>query len=279
MSLIHFITESENTFLKFFNFEPSMLPELVLWIDSLKLKTGKAPRGLKAEYENLKWIARKVESYDAFSKKPKHLFTMLNPNSDYDAYLKSIENDVRASFARMTIDDMKKVTDKLLTKAGEVTEIKLKHATYYNESTMASSKFVASAKQIDKHLSTFKGPHKKALDAKPLVVRFVKKEQSKSTAVYKSMQDEIYIRPDRRFVAGDGYGSFIYIITHELGHRYEDLVSQMSSLHRRFTTKYSQTDSMSGSEAFAELFALSHFGINKYPEYEKQIEEFNRVVK
>jgi hypothetical protein len=278
MSFKQFLSESEDQFLKFFNFEAKMLPELVSWIDSLKLKTGKAPRGLKKEFEKLQWIARKVDFYAKFIEKPKHIFQMLNPDSDYDSYVESLIRDIQTSFTLMSVEDIKKVEAKLLNKAQEVSELKLSNATYYNESTMSSKKFVTQSKVIDKHLGTFTGVHKKALTVKPLVVRFVKKEQSKATAVYKTMLDEIYIRPDRKFITGDGYGSFVYIITHELGHRYEAIVKDNSKLHHIFTTNYSQKDTMSGSEAFGELFAISHFGEKKYPEFKDQIKKFKDKV-
>jgi hypothetical protein len=62
------------------------------------------------------------------------------------------------------------------------------------------------------------------------------------------------------------YGAFDYIIIHELGHRYERKRGLPVDFDQAewWTTKYSQTEGMGGSESFAELFALSNFGLTGY---------------
>ena len=82
-----------------------------------------------------------------------------------------------------------------------------------------------------------------------------------STGRYRSSDDTLLIRATPNVLRREGaaYAGFEYIIVHELGHRYE----RKHTLPVHFdtaswwTTPYSKKD----GEAFAELFALTNFGI------------------
>lgn len=257
MSFKQFLLESKIDPYKFLDWDKSLWNDLKVWINSLQLEVGKAPRGLKKQWDNLKFIHRQV-------------------NSPFGLHSGALSN-IGASFSLMTKEDIDLIISKTSNKNKKV-EYKGNNAIFKNKSNMAESTFLKRSKSLDKHLSTLKGFHRKAITIKPLEVIFVKKEQSKSTAVYKSELDKIFIRPDRRAIDGDKYGSFNYIITHELGHRFERLVKSYPEFNILYTTKYSKTNSWE-SEAFAELFALSHYGIKVYPQYENQIKKFINTIK
>lgn len=98
---------------------------------------------------------------------------------------------------------------------------------------------------------------------------------------YKADQDTLMIRttPDVLKRVGTAYGGFEYIIVHELGHRYEHKhrLSQDFDDSQWWTTPYS----MKEGEAFAELFALTNFGITSaHRTWDPAIvERFEKVVK
>lgn len=78
----------------------------------------------------------------------------------------------------------------------------------------------------------------------------------------------------------ESYGSLVYVILHELAHRYLQKVNKQSwniDSSEWSTTKYSKTDSMTGEEKFAELFAMSHWK-SKYSEHEIKINNFLKVL-
>lgn len=256
MTFKHFLKESSNVDpYKFLEWKEYMVDDLKQWLEPFQLDTGKAPRGFKDKWNDLKFINRNINT----------VFGVMHDN-------------IKNSFSRWSKDDIDEIVTKLGSKNKKTIEVKGKYATFKNFSNMADKTFIKRANDLDKHLSTLKGVHKKALNVKPLEVHFVKKEVSKATAVYKSEEDKIFIRSDRKAIDGDGYGSFNYIITHELGHRFERLIKYYDRLEHDYTTRYSRADSFQ-SEAFAELFALSHYGIKKYPDYENQIKRFNDIVK
>lgn len=82
---------------------------------------------------------------------------------------------------------------------------------------------------------------------------------------YKSAEDLLLVRTTPAVLKREaGYASLDYILIHELGHRYEHKVKDLPVDFDKppwWTTRYSRADSMAGSESFAELFAIGHFGI------------------
>ena len=73
------------------------------------------------------------------------------------------------------------------------------------------------------------------------------------------------------------YGSLDYILIHELGHRYEEKFGSDPMFNRWYTTRYSYND----GEAFAELFALGHFGITKVrsDDFGERLKNFENKMK
>jgi len=99
----------------------------------------------------------------------------------------------------------------------------------------------------------------------------------KPRAKYREQTDEIWVRHNAK-VDNELYGHLLYIIVHELGHRYEKYYGLPNGWRDTYTTNYSKKQTFSSSEAFAELFALS-FWSKQYKEYEKQIEWFRKIMK
>jgi len=228
------------------------------WLDSLRLSYGRSPKGLKKEFNDLQFLQRQFDVAKQFK-------------------IQVNISNIKAILSRWTKDTIDKIQNSLSDKEQQ-TELSLKNATYINNSLLNASKFRELAQQLDSFLNSLKGFHAKALK-KPLKVRFVKKAVIKSKARYKSNSDEILIRPDY-IKFSDNYGSFSYILVHELGHRYLKLFGKGLNFNHPewYTTRYSMQQTMSEEEPFAELFALSNWA-NKYTEYKEKINKFIKLLK
>lgn len=237
------------------------------WLNSLNLKTGKAPSGLSKQYKNLKILNDQVQSLKQWGMNGNILHII-------DYYVNSL-----------SLDDLKKLDSKLSIQNKGTTELTLSNAKYINNSTISEKNFIKFSKDIDSFLDELSGYHKNSLNP-TLNIYFVKKEDSKAKAVYKTSLDSVYIRPDK-IKAGNEYASFNYVVLHELGHRYlqynnskvKKVLGDYDSV-QWITTKYSMVDSMSGEEKFAELFALSHFNYKNSPfnTYTKTIDKFQSLM-
>ena len=248
--------------IKSFNGSEKSLEILTNWIDSLDLKSGKAPKGMAKQYANIKFIQKQLDMNKQFGK-----------NAGID--------NIKATVQHLTDEDIKKLTTALSKENKGTTELQLKNAIFHNESIISESKFKDISEDIDKFLSKLTDFHKKTLSPE-LHIYFVKKELSNAKAKYKRDKDAIYIRPDRVKI-GNEYASFNYVVVHELGHRYlaNNRVKFDYDASEWITTPYSKTDSMSGEEKFAELFALSFFNYSGKPfdDYKEKIEKFEGVMK
>jgi hypothetical protein len=147
-----------------------------------------------------------------------------------------------------------------------VFEKKVGSNTYVNMVGASADRFGAMIGTIEGVFSALRDWRQKALDG-GLHVVFAGPTDFTGTASgkYRREQDQLWIRatPGGRIdKGGSGYGGLAYVITHELGHRYERKHHVPYDFDRPewFTSRYSQKD----GEAFAELFALSNFGITAY---------------
>lgn len=95
--------------------------------------------------------------------------------------------------------------------------------------------------------------------------------------VYKSEEDRLYVRATPAVMnrTRGRYGAFDYIIVHEVGHRYERKLRPQIDFDRYEweTTKYSSKD----GEKFAELFALTNFGM-PVPGKEEVLAKFEKLM-
>lgn len=167
--------------------------------------------------------------------------------------------------------------------------IETNFAIYTNDAGLTQKSFKSYIDDIDKFFHTLKGIHHKSINPK-VKITFVKSADSKSAAKYKTANDTLFIRASK-IVSGDKYGSLLYVVLHELGHRFLQLNygRNFASPSEWLTTRYSMVDSLNDEEQFAELFALSHFKYNdslflskvliiKPEEYMNRIERFLKMI-
>jgi len=228
--------------------------DFIKWIEQFP-KSGRAPKGKKKEYDQMKFLQHQAETYKKY-----HILSWDNIN---------------AIFSYNTKEEFEKWFAKDKTE-----ELKIGNVTYINTSPLAEKSFIQKAKVIDNFLSSFKGFHKKAI-TKSLKILFKSSQQMKPRAKYRSQTDEIWVRHNAK-VDNELYGHLLYIIAHELGHRYEKYYGLPQGWKIVYTTKYSHTPNSGFSgdeEPFAELFALSHWYPKQYKEYQQQIEWFRGIMK
>jgi hypothetical protein len=143
-------------------------------------------------------------------------------------------------------------------------ELKLGQRVYLNLVGLNEKALQTYAKALEQVFSELKGWRRKALDG-TLQVALAGPEhfRGKTGGKYKSDKDTLMVRATPKVLkrTKGTYGAFDYIIVHELGHRYErkhpiGINFDSGEWH---SSRYSQND----GEAFAELFALSNFGMTK----------------
>jgi len=195
----------------------------------------------------------------------------------------SIENKMK--MVRLSPDQ---ILDSFSKNEAKPDTIKGKYTTYIKRDNSSYSVFEDAIKLLEGFLGRLSGYHSKAIHN--LKIKFVKPNDIKSVAKYKQDEDTLWInlfkinkwiKQDRLSSLGsDEYGSLLYVLVHELGHRYLSKVKRQSwniDSQEWATTKYSTVDSISGEEKFAELFALS-FWKSKYPEYKDKIKKFESLL-
>jgi hypothetical protein len=145
-----------------------------------------------------------------------------------------------------------------------VREIRTPLATYQNLKGFSTHTFRAYVQALDATFNELKGWRRKVLGG-GLTVALAGPDKFNGTASgkYNISGDTLFVRatPDIMRRSGIGYASPEYILIHELGHRYERF-HQTPDVP--FTTPYSRKEGMGAGEAFAEMFALGHFGIKSY---------------
>ena len=164
-------------------------------------------------------------------------------------------------------------------------EIKTSHATYINKRGLPRKTLEAYVQSIDKIWAGIQGWRKKAM-AGDFKVCFAGPDVFRGTAsgMYRESEDILYVKaiPAIMKRAPGKYASPDYILVHELGHRYADKVGLRENFDRGewYTTRYSRVESLAGSESFAELFALGHFGMNSVGggDFTQTLEKFEAVM-
>jgi hypothetical protein len=162
----------------------------------------------------------------------------------------------------------------------QIVELKLAHAVYVSRASISEVNFRKYAEKIDAVFGRIKGWRAKALKGS-LTVVFQGAGQIKSQGRYIHAKDEMWVKATPAVMKrGEGsYGSADYILVHELGHRFERFNRLPEDFDREQwrTTSYSRTEGFGGSESFAELFALGHFGTRGNWD-DKILERFEAVM-
>lgn len=146
-----------------------------------------------------------------------------------------------------------------------VRELVTPNATYLNMKGLSASTFRQYVKSLDATFGSVRGWRRKALSG-DFKVALAGPEKFRGTVAgkYNAPTDTLFVRatPNVMRRSGGAYGSPEYILIHELGHRFERFHGGATV---PYTTPYSRQDGAFGnSEAFAELFALGHFGIKSW---------------
>lgn len=145
-------------------------------------------------------------------------------------------------------------------------ELRVGSNLYLNLSGFTEPQLKKFAESLEQVFDGLKGWRQKAL-AGGVRVALAGPKEFRGTAAgkYKREEDTLYVRATPAVLkrTRGSYGSFDYIIVHELGHRYDDKHRLPTDFEQSewHTSKYSTTETMSGGESFAELFAISNYGI------------------
>jgi hypothetical protein len=219
------------------------------WVSENFRLTGRVPAEAKRSREELERFWRFLEHAEGHGYTP-------------GVFPESVV-DIWASIVRELPSIVQYLSGEGTGKAVPVFEKKVGGNTYVNMVGATSDRLDAMISTIEGVFSGLSGWRHKALDGGVHVV-FAGPKDFRGTAggTYKRDKDQLWIRatPGGRIdKAGGGYGGLAYVITHELGHRYEHKHHVPFDFDRPewHTTLYSRND----GESFAELFALSNFGI------------------
>ncbi len=138
--------------------------------------------------------------------------------------------------------------------------------TYVNLVGFSEPQLRKYSDSLEKVFSELRGWRTRALTGGVRVVLAGPRDfRGTASGTYRSAEDALYVRATPKVLqrTAGTYGAFDYIIVHELGHRYQAVHRSMNVDFDRpewLTSKYSHKD----GEGFAELFALSNFGIHGY---------------
>ena len=167
-----------------------------------------------------------------------------------------------------------------------IREYKGQHATYLNERGLANKTFMKYVKALDGLFGSLRGWRKKALGGNLTVVLAGPDQfRGRSAGRYQREGDRMLVRATPNILkrTGGTYGAADYILIHELGHRYENRQKPHTDFDSMtwWTTPYSRTESFAGSEGFAELFALGHFGITRHGslDFADVVQRFEEIMR
>ena len=239
-------------------YDDSKFEKFVEWISYFP-KSGRAPAGEKKLFDTIKFLHRQLDMYREHGLK----------SANIDAALGWWEDN----------GEMDRIADVFFAKKtkARVEEIKHKKVTFKNRSGLGEAAFKSTVKQVAKFLDSLDGFHAQTIK-KPLEIHFKYAKDISAKAQYKTLDDAIWIKAGSK-ADNELYGHLLYIVLHELGHRYEHHFGKPRDFRDSefYTTKYSRTDGFGGSECFAEIFALSHWP-DKYEEYAAKIERFKDMM-
>ena len=191
--------------------------------------------------------------------------------SEEELKFKKILFDQKLKQLRLSKEDIQNTLSKQ-----EANIVKKTIGTYIKFDTRSYKDFLNNINIVESFLESLTGYHRQA--ANNIKVKFVGSTDIKSKAKYKTDQDTIYINSSKVRPSNE-YAGLNYVVLHELGHRYLKKHPQSWDYDSPewITTKYSQTDSMTGEEKFAELFAMSNWK-SKYGQFADKIKKFEEKL-
>jgi 2'-5' RNA ligase len=232
--------------------------EIADWMtDNFAILSSKTPKGQKAlKEEMLKlhwWLKSGINMHD-----------MATPERE-----KGVRDTIEAAWSKIE-PQLDALTRYFSSEGGKVVpkELKLDGNVFINSVGFDEKKLALYAGRLDAIFKDLKGWRKGALTGGLKVVLASPADfgGSHASGKYKSDSDTLLVRATPAVLSrsGKSYGSFEYIIVHELGHRYDHKHHVPVDFARSEwnTTPYSAKDGFGAlSEQFAELFALTNFGI------------------
>lgn len=257
------------------------------WLDSnFRVSSPKTPpkgKQLKAKAQTLLWVLKnRVITGVPMGKTEEEALDTLYPDpTKRQKVLDLAQSEVRslwgeiepqlAQFVTGFTDEGGSIVPKNLAVGG---------VTYINQAGLIESGLKTYVSRLDPIIGKLKGWRAKAAKGGLKVVLASPKEfRGTSGGKYKESEDALYIRTTPAVLKrGSGYGSFEYILVHELGHRYEKLYGRGYDFDRPewWTTPYSRKEGFGLSEAFAELFALGHFGLKG--KWDPVVDSFEKLM-
>jgi len=156
-------------------------------------------------------------------------------------------------------------------------ELKIGANTYLNRAGLDAKTLDRYAHRLNTLIESLGGWRAKALKG-GVKIAFASPKEFHGTVggKYKSNEDLLLVRTTPAVLKrGEGYGSFDYIIIHELGHRYSYKNSLPTDFDRVewYTSRYSYKE----GETFAELFAIGHYGL-KGAWSQDTVDRFEKVM-
>lgn len=250
------------------NYNENDAKALGAWIeDKFRVESPKTPRGAKDLKETAKkmvWVL-------------KYRMNQSQPGSE-----EKVRNEVAADWAKIE-PRLDEFVNKFTDEGGTIVpkEMTVGNVTYVNRAGVTEPNLRKYAKRLGALFFSLQGWRAKAVKGNFRVVLASPKDfQGTAGGKYRQSEDALYVRTTPAVLKrGSGYGSFDYIVVHELGHRYDKVYGSGFDFDRQewWTTPYSRKDGFGGlSESFAELFALGHFKL-KGP-WDPKVEKFEALM-
>lgn len=248
-------------------YEPAKAKELGEWIDAnFRVNSPKTPKGgkeLKEKASRLVWVLKHRVEFSA---------------AKDEAILERARQEVESDWNEMK-PHLGLLVSGFTDEGGKVVpkELVLDDRIYVNEVGFDESTLNKYARRLETLFDSVKGWRRKALAGSMRVILASPRSFTGTAGgKYRSSEDAMLVRATPSVLKrADGYGSFDYILIHELGHRYEYRVGIQTDFDRLEwqTTRYS----MKEGESFAELFALGHFRLTG-PWDAKIVERFEQSM-
>lgn len=227
-------------------FDAREAQDLAAWIlGNFRIDSPKTPAGGKAVKEKMQRFVWVLKNRHSQSQNPDPEGIVVELRRDWEEVAKNLG-----------------VLTKFTDEGGSVVPREWNHGgiLYVNDVGAAEATFEKYVKRLASVFSSLAGWRAKALKGQLTVVL-------KPPSVFRGTVSGKYVRGDDQLWVratptilkrAQGYASFEYILTHELGHRYERYHRLPMDFDRPewWTSRYSRDE----GESFAELFAIGHFG-------------------